>query len=76
MREIHASNWSSRPDDATYFRRRARQEQIAAQKARCEAARNRHDQLAAMYRFRALMSSGEPTARSKPSSGKAFETVS
>jgi hypothetical protein len=29
-----------------------------------------------MYRFRALMSSGEPTARSKPSSGKAFETVS
>jgi hypothetical protein len=37
-----------RPDDADYFRARAIQEQIAAQKATCEAARKRHDELAAM----------------------------
>lgn len=43
-------------DDASYFRRRALQEQVAAQQATCEAARLRHDELALMYRFRAAMS--------------------
>lgn len=59
MRAIFASMRSSRADDASYFRRRALQEQIAAQKATCEAARNRHDQLAAMYRFRAFAASDQ-----------------
>lgn len=48
------------PDDADYYRGRAIQEQIAAQKATCVQARNSHDQLAAMYRFRALMLSDGP----------------
>jgi len=47
-------------DDATYFSRRALQEQQAAQKATCEAARYRHDELATMYRFRADMLSKHP----------------
>jgi hypothetical protein len=46
-----------RQDDASYFRRRALQEQVAAQRASCEAARLRHEELATMYRFRAVMSS-------------------
>jgi hypothetical protein len=40
-----------RAADADYLRARAVQEQVAAQKAASEAARDRHDQLAAMYRF-------------------------
>ena len=40
-------------DDASYFRRRAVQEQVAAQRATCDAARRCHDELAAAYRFRA-----------------------
>ena len=42
-------------NDVGYFRRRALQEQVAAQRATCEAARLRHDELAAMYRFRTAM---------------------
>jgi hypothetical protein len=41
-----------RPEDASYYWRRALQEQVAAQMAMCEEARDRHDQLAGMYRFR------------------------
>ena len=63
-------------DDADYWRRRALQEQVAAQKATCEAARLRHDQLAAMYRFRALMGSGEPAFGPEPVEEKILETVS
>lgn len=44
-----------RDDDLRYFRKRALEEQIAAQRSACEAARHRHDELAAMYRFRAAM---------------------
>lgn len=48
-----------RTDDESYYRARALKERIAARNAACEAARERHDQLAAMYRFRvAMMSSG------------------
>lgn len=41
--------------DADYYRARALEEQVAAQKATCTAARERHDELATMYRFRAVM---------------------
>lgn len=44
-----------RPDDISYFRRRALEEQVAAQKASCEEARKRHDELALIYRFRVMM---------------------
>lgn len=50
-----------RTDDESYYRARAIQEQIAAQSAASEAARERHDQLAMMYRFRAAMLSGGPS---------------
>lgn len=50
-----------REDDFSYFKRRAIQEQIVAQKATCEAARQRHDELAAMYRFRAAMLTKTPS---------------
>lgn len=64
-----------RADDADYYRRRALQEQIAAQKATCAAARERHDQLAVMYRFRALMGSDEPVSAPAPVDEKVPETV-
>jgi hypothetical protein len=38
--------------EADYWHARALQEQAAAQRATSEAARERHDELAAMYRFR------------------------
>lgn len=49
-----------REDDANYCRRRALQEQVAAQNATSEAARERHDELATMYRFRAAMLTRHP----------------
>jgi hypothetical protein len=39
-------------DDAGYFHVRALEEQVAAQNAVSPAARIRHDELAAMYRFK------------------------
>jgi hypothetical protein len=48
-------------NDATYFRRRALQEQVAAQAAVCNSARERHDELAMMYRFRAAMLTTHPS---------------
>ena len=64
-----------RANDSDYYRRRALQEQTAAQKATCEAARERHDQLAAMYRFRALMGSDEPQSGPERVEEKVLETV-
>lgn len=52
-----------REDDKSYCRRRALQEQVAAQQATCEAARERHDELAGMYRFRAAILSEHPECR-------------
>lgn len=49
-----------REDDGTYFARRAIQEQVASQNASCEAARERHDELAMMYRFRSAMLTRAP----------------
>lgn len=51
---------SVRVDDRSYYRARAIQEQVAAQKAGSGPARERHDQLAMMYRFRAAMLLNEP----------------
>lgn len=52
-------------DDAAYFHVRAIEEQLAAQRATCAAARERHDEMAAVYRFREMLarssSSGTPT---------------
>lgn len=42
-------------DDASYYRARALQEQVAAVEATSAAAQNCHDQLALMYRFRAAL---------------------
>jgi hypothetical protein len=41
--------------DIDYYRRRAIQEQVAAQRAKCPTARRIHDELATMYRFRVAM---------------------
>lgn len=49
-----------REDDASYYRRRALEEQIAGQKATSGPAQHCHEQLAAMYRFRAAMLSKPP----------------
>jgi hypothetical protein len=42
-------------DDASYYRQRASQEQRAARNATCAAARERHEELASLYRFRATL---------------------
>jgi len=64
-----------RPDDLSYLRKRALDEQIAAQKAICEPARHRHDELAAMYRFRVLMLSGRREVALHPVGEKVAEIV-
>ena len=50
-----------RTDDESYYRARVVEEQIASRNAASEAARERHDQLAAMYRFRVAMVSSGPS---------------
>jgi hypothetical protein len=47
-------------EDADYFARRALEEDAAARRATCRAARERHEELAAMYRFRAGAVSARP----------------
>jgi hypothetical protein len=47
-------------DDASYFNHRAIEEQVAAQRSSCEAARHRHEELEVMYRFRAAMLTKRP----------------
>ena len=64
-----------REDDAGYFGRRALQEQIAAQRAICEAARRRHDELAMMYRFRAAMLTKRPELMDMPARGPATKAA-
>ena len=53
----------ARPDDnVEYFRARALQEQVAAAKAKSPEARDRHDELAMIYRFKvAMLSTGPDT---------------
>ena len=62
-------------DDAEYYFTRSIQEQTAAQKATCNVARERHDELAAMYRFRAAMLSSHPPCWSEPASDELVETA-
>lgn len=52
---------SAREDASRYYRARAIQEQVAAQKATSQAARKRHEELATIYRFRAAMLPDEPS---------------
>lgn len=47
-------------DDAAYYRRRAAEEQVKAQTSACDAARERHEELATMYRLRAAMLTTPP----------------
>lgn len=63
------------PDDISYFRRRALQEQVAAQKASCEAARKRHDELALIYRFRVMMLSNDRRSGLELVPGKVAEPL-
>jgi hypothetical protein len=49
-----------RENDSLYFHRRSVDEQVAAQRATCLEARHRHEELAAMYRFRAAMLTAAP----------------
>ena len=51
---------SNRPDEAEYYRTRALQEQLAAANAQSPEARKSHDELAMMYRFKAVMLSEGP----------------
>jgi hypothetical protein len=47
-------------DDASYYRTRALQEHVAALEAASVTARDLHEQLAMMYRFRSSMLSNGP----------------
>lgn len=49
-----------RQDDAEYYRRRALQEQLAAQNAACAVARQKHNEFATMYRFRTAILTTDP----------------
>lgn len=50
-------------DEAEYWRRRAFQEQLAAQNAACAVAHQKHDELARMYGFRAANLTTDPELR-------------
>ena len=64
--------------DESYCRRRTVEEQLAARMASCAAARERHQEMADMYRLRAEMlaprarddASGNPNAVSRPVQGE------
>ena len=58
-----------RPCDSAYFGGRAVQELVAAGNAACEAARERHLELAAMYRARALIQPDRPVLATGTSVG-------
>lgn len=47
-------------DDVSYYRQRASQEERAARNATCTVARERHEELAALYRFRATLLAPAP----------------
>jgi hypothetical protein len=47
-------------NDADYFHTRALEEQVAAQRASCDEASHRHEELAAMYRFREMLVRSAP----------------
>ena len=47
------------PVERDYFAKRAREEQAAAERATCAVARERHEELADMYRLRARIASDD-----------------
>jgi hypothetical protein len=53
--EADRTNDHDDDDEAAYFRRWSSEEQVAARGAAGAAARDRHEQLALLYRFRAAM---------------------
>ena len=53
-------------DDVGYIRRRAIEECLAAARAKCAEARFVHDELASMYRFRAVLLEESPIAWRSP----------
>jgi hypothetical protein len=55
MRPVSSLPRDVRPEDTNYYASRALQEQAAAANARCEAARQRHEELALRYLLRAGM---------------------
>lgn len=59
-------------DDASYYRIRSIEEQVAAGKAACAEARRRHEEMATMYRFRAAMLTTHPEYCDEP---VAIETI-
>lgn len=75
MHKIGSVPFFVREDDASYYRRRALQEQVAAQNATCEAVRDRHNQLAEMYRLRALMLSDDGLPNDELALERAVERV-
>jgi hypothetical protein len=62
-------------DDATYYCRRALEERLAARKATCAAARERHQELATMYQLRADTLAAGAELRSEESSTAAREEL-
>lgn len=62
---------AAKGDDDSYYGRRALEEQVMAERATCDAARECHDQLAAMYRFRAAPESTDPQSCESPAQEEA-----
>lgn len=60
-------------NDLCFYRRRALQEQVAAQRASSDSARRSHEKLATAYRFRAAMLS-EPVSRRTRAVDEGFAT--
>lgn len=48
------SGRAANDEDASYYRRRALEEQVMAERATCDSARECHAELAAMYRLRGV----------------------
>lgn len=60
--------------DSAYFRERAVEEDLAANGARCAAARERHEEMADMYRFRVSMLKRDLPSWPSPVAGAAEKT--
>jgi hypothetical protein len=52
-------------ENADYFHARAIEEEVAAQRATCAAARDRHDEMATMYSFREMLARSRPPATTR-----------
>lgn len=61
--------------DSHYYLARSIQEQVAAERAASEDARNAHDELAMLYRFKAAMLSSGPDCWSEALAPRSPETA-